>query len=107
MSNDGHVELDSSADKSSYLCDFIVGVNHIDDLLSNLSLPTSSELGDLSDLTGVVSSELLDALNNAGGDLGNMLTLYDSASCEAYVDSTDNVEFVELYFVTLVEMGLL
>jgi hypothetical protein len=104
----GHAELAASnSNKFARLCDFIVHLNHVFDILGNVTLPNDERFDSFTDVTTSLTTAKNQAISDLpAGTLTSLLSFYDYESCVTYASNASNLSNVELYFLAIVERGM-
>ncbi len=102
--NDGHPDLDlSSTDGKRRVCEGIVLVANIVDIIDNLELGNNSELKILEDFSEEINL-FLDIAEQDG--LGQFVTMTSQSDCETALNTPSNLNDIQTYFVLIFEKGL-
>jgi hypothetical protein len=102
--NDGHPNLDkSTAAGKRRMCEGLVLLTNVIDILENLDLSSSSELDVLEDLATQVNT-FLTAATAAG--LGTLVTMTSQSSCETAMSTVSNLNDLEFFYSIVFEKGL-
>ncbi len=102
--NDGHPDLDKSTTAGKRrMCEGLVLLTNVIDILENLDLSTSSELDVLEDLATQVNT-FLTAATAAG--LGTLVTMTSQSTCETAMSTASNLNDLEFFYSIVFEKGL-
>ncbi|MDH4467421.1 MAG: hypothetical protein QE271_05130 [Bacteriovoracaceae bacterium] len=105
--SNGHVDLASGTNQASRVCDLIVNINHLYDILTNITIPNDSRFSSFTDVkTSLVSVKDAAIASVSAGTLTSLFSFYDYESCIAYAEDSTYLSNVELYFLSLLETGL-
>lgn len=102
---DGHPDLDqSTATGKRRLCEGLVLLTNVIDVLESLDLSTSSTLSKLED----IADEIYDLKASATSQgLGTLITMTSQSTCEAHVATASNLNDLEYLYALVFEAGLL
>lgn len=105
--NDGHPDLSFAAANLSStrrrLCEGLMTVTNILDIMENLDLSSSSELANLAEIASKVGT-FKTAAETAG--LGTLINMTSQSDCETALQTQSNLDDMELLYAILFETGL-
>lgn len=102
--NDGHADLDqSTADGKRRLCEGLILLTNIIDILENIDLSNSSTLSALAGVTGQVQT-FKTAANAAG--LGTLITMTSQSACITYLNTPAQLLDMEYFYALIFDSGL-
>lgn len=107
VNNDGHPELSFVAadlpDTKRRLCEGLMFITNILDILDTLDLSSSSELGNLEEISTQVNTFKTAAV--AAG-LGTLINMTSQSACETAMDTASNLDDMQYMYSLLFETGL-
>lgn len=107
VNNDGHPELSFVAadlpDTKRRLCEGLMLLTNILDILDTLDFSSSSELGNLEEISSKVST--FKAVAVAAG-LGTLINMTSQSACVTAMDTASNLDDMEYMYSLLFETGL-
>ncbi len=102
--NDGHPELDkTTATGKRRMCEGLVLLTNVIDIIDNLDLSSSTELTILEDLSTQVNT-FLTAATAAG--IGSLVTMTSQSTCETAMATASNLNDLEFFYSIIFEKGL-
>ena len=102
--NDGHPELDKTTTAGKRrMCEGLVLLTNVIDIIDNLDLSSSTELTVLEDLSTQVNT-FLTAATAAG--IGNLVTMTSQSTCETAMATVSNLNDLEFFYSIIFEKGL-
>jgi hypothetical protein len=102
--NDGHPDLDKTTTAGKRrMCEGLVLLTNVIDIIDNLNLSTSTELTVLEDLSTQVNT-FLSAATAAG--LGSLVTMTSQSTCETAMSTASNLNDLEFFYSIIFEKGL-
>ncbi len=102
--NDGHPDLDKTTTAGKRrMCEGLVLLTNVIDIIDNLDLSSSTELTILEDLSTQVNT-FLSAATAAG--IGSLVTMTSQSTCETAMSTASNLNDLEFFYSIIFEKGL-
>ncbi len=108
--DDGHPELSLAAGDltttKKRMCEGLMIITNLADILKNITLPSSTSLGDLADVQDLVDDYVSVFENSADPDYSTLITTTKQSDCESYVSSAARFAKLQQMYVGLFETNL-
>ncbi len=106
----GHPDLDGGVVNLTTtirrMCEGMVLLNNIRDVLNTTNLSSNSSLGDLSTVVGFINTAF-DAAELTYPQLSTLIDTNDVSTCETYSATGSNFDELQLYFAVIFETGFI
>lgn len=109
-SDNGHPDLSLSAGSLTItkrrMCEGLMIITNLADILSNVTLSTNDSLGDLTEVKNIVNDYVEDFQSSADADYAALIRITKQSDCESYISNSAKFAKLQQMYVALFEANL-